>query len=125
MRKVSMLRPRLLLLFLLASCLPAISQRAGPFTLTAANQCAQIGVSSDRSSTVAVSVSGTWSATLQPEIAISGQAAVNTQVTPSTSTTAQSTITGNGIFTAAVAGVDLFEVCVTSYTSGTATIYLN
>jgi len=114
-----------LALFLLCLAVPAFAQRAGPFNLTAQNQCAPVNVSSGTSSTVAINVSGTWSATLQPEVQIAAQTPDNTSVTPSGSTTPQSTITANGIYQASVAGVDLFQVCVTSSITGTAVLYLN
>lgn len=109
-----------------AVSVPSLAQRSGPFNLTANSQCATIHVSSSASSTVAISVTGTWSATLQPEVVINGQAAANAQVSPSTAVgTPQSTITQNGVYQASIAGMDLFEVCTTSYASGTAVVYLN
>lgn len=119
------LRRFLFTLFALALAVPGFGQsKAGPFTIKASSSpCAQISVTGQ--ATVAIQVTGTFSATLQPEISIQGQAAQNTQVTPSTSTTAQSTVTAAGIYSAAVAGGDTFLVCVASYASGTATIYLN
>ena len=93
------------------------------FTLNAANQCAAIGVTD--LATVGITVTGTFSATLQPEVSIAGQAAGNTQVTPTTSNTAQATITSTGNYVAAVAGFDTFLLCVSSYASGTANVYLN
>lgn len=91
-------------------------------TVLGANlQCATIAVGG--LATVGIQVTGTWSATLQPEVAVAGQAAQNTQVTPSTSTTPQSTISSNGVYYANVAGASTFSICVTSYVSGTATVY--
>src|SRR5208282_2969404 len=110
-------------LFLCAFAMPVFGQRAGPFSITA-NQCAQIRVSANSSSTVAISVGGTWSGTIQPEVIIAGQTAQNAQVTPSTSTTPQSTITASGIYFAPVAGVDIFEVCGNTITN-TAVVYFN
>lgn len=113
------------LVFLLA--VPAFAQRAGPFIITASTSpCAQIQIASDRSSTVAIDVSGTFSATLQPKVAMAGQAAHNVQVTPSTSQTPQNTITAIGGYQSLqISGWELFEVCVSSYSSGTATLYLS
>ena len=96
---------------------------AKTFTLNAANQCATIGVSGY--STVGIQVTGTFSATLQPEVSIAGQSPQNSQVTPSNSNTAQSTITTTGAYVASVGGYDTFLVCVSAYTSGTATVWLN
>lgn len=89
--------------------------------LGAANQCATIAVAG--LATVGIELTGTWSATLQPQVAIAGQAAQNTQVTPSTSTTPQSTISSNGVYYANVAGASTFSICITSYVSGTANVY--
>jgi hypothetical protein len=97
---------------------------AGPFVISSGtSRCAPIDTTAD--AVVGIYVSGTFVATLQPEVSIQGQAAVNTQVTPSTSSTPQATITAAGGYTANVAGYDKFLVCVTAYTSGSATIYLN
>ena len=96
---------------------------APPQTLNAANQCARIGAVGQ--ATVGIQVIGTFSATLQPEVSIQGQAPQNAQVTPSTSSTPQSTITAAGAYTATVAGYNTFLVCVSDYTSGAAVVYLN
>jgi hypothetical protein len=95
-----------------------------PKQLSALNQCASID--SSGFATIGIEVTGTWSATLQPQVSISGQTATNTTVVPegSTSSSAQSTITANGTYSASVAARSLFQVCVTSYTSGTATVVL-
>lgn len=113
----------ILLLVCLACGPPAIAQdsSSGPFVITANSQC--FGTSVTGRATVVMYVSGTFSMTIQPSVAILGQAAANKQVTPSTSTTAQSTITAVGNYRADVAGQDLFQLCSTAYTSGTATIY--
>lgn len=119
------------LLFAIALGPPLFSQsKAGPFTINASTSpCATIAV--PQQSTVGISVTGTFSATLQPKVAMTGRdgstagAPQNTQVTPTTSSTAQSTITTAGMYKSAVGGFDTFLVCVSSYASGTATIYLN
>jgi hypothetical protein len=110
---------------LFAVALPAFAQTpsSGPFSITS-SQCVTIGVSSS-TATIGIQVTGTWTGTLQPEIAISGQAAANTQVIPSTSSTPQSTITANGIYTASVAGASLFLLCGNTVSSGTAVVFLN
>lgn len=96
---------------------------AKTFTLNAANQNACIGTSG--LPTIGIQVSGTFSATLQPQVAIKGQTAQNSQVTPTSSTTAQSTITTTGTYVAGVGGFDTFCLNVSSYSSGTATVQLN
>ena len=118
------LRRFLFTLFALALAPPGFAQSlAKNFTLNGANQCATIGVSD--LATVGITVTGTFSATLQPEVSIAGQSPGNTQVTPTTSNTAQATITTTGNYVAAVAGFDTFLLCVSSYASGTANVYLN
>lgn len=114
-------------IILLLSLLSASAfAQVGPIAITATTDpCAQIAVG-PKASQVAITVKGTWSGTLQPEVSVQGQAAANVQVVPSTSSTAQSTITANGTyFTVNVAGADAFYVCATSFASGTATVYLN
>ena len=118
------LRRFLFALFALALAPPLLGQSvARSFTLNAANQCAVIGVTD--LPTVGITVTGTFSATLQPEVSIAGQTPGNTQVTPTTSNTAQATITTTGTYGASVAGMDQFLLCVSSYASGTANVYLN
>jgi hypothetical protein len=111
------------LVFLLALLFPisSFAQFVGPIAINNA-QCAQIAT--DSQATVAMYVFGTWTGTLQPEGSIQGQAAFNIQVAPSTSTTLQSTITGNGAFVAAIAGYSSFLLCGNTVTSGTANVYL-
>ena len=96
---------------------------AKSFTLKAANQCASVSVSSYAS--VGIQVTGTFSATLQPEVSIGGQSPQNAQVTPTTSNLAQATITTTGAYAAAVGGMDTFLLCVSSYVSGSAVVWLN
>jgi len=76
-------------------------------------------------STVGIVVSGTWTGTLQPQVAVAGQAPVNVSVTPAGSSTSQTTITANGTFTVGVAGMSLFQICGASVSSGTAVVDLN
>jgi hypothetical protein len=114
---------RRLLFFLLFSASLFAQSKAGPFTLNASTSpCAIIGATAN--ATVGIQVTGTFSATLQPEVSIAGQSPQNSQVTPSTSSTLQSTITTAGIYSAGVGGYDSFLLCVSAYSSGTATVYL-
>ena len=121
------MRFRLLLFSLIALALgpPSFAQsKSGPFTINASSSpCATITTTAN--STVGIQVIGTFSATLQPEVSIQGQSPQNTQVAPSTTGVPQSTITASGVYTASVAGYDTFLLCVGSYVSGTATVYLN
>lgn len=115
------------LFFAIALGPPAFSQAtAGPFAISSSTSpCARISVTGQGS--VVAKVSGTFSITLQPELSMQGQPPDNAVVTPSTSTTGakQGTITTVGSYSAAVGSYDTFLVCVGSYASGTATIYLN
>lgn len=104
---------KLCLLLLFASPF-ARGQTAGPTNLTG-TQC--LGIDSTGLASIGISITGTWSGTIQPSVAIGGDAAQNTQVTPSTSSTAQSTITGNGVFYASTSGTNLFQVCGNSITN--------
>jgi hypothetical protein len=97
-----------------------VSLKAQQSLSSASPPCAAIPVTGV--ATLGIQVTGTWSGTLQPEVSIGGNAFVNTQVTPSTSSTAQSTITASGAYIASVAGYDQFQICFTSYASGTAVI---
>jgi hypothetical protein len=83
---------------------PLFAQVSGTIT---SSQLVCIGVSADHS-TVGVQVTGTWTGTLQPQVAIQGQALTNSQVVPSTSTTAASTITANGVYYANVGSASQF-----------------
>lgn len=97
---------------------------AKTFTLTAANQCAMIGVTGIP--TVGIDVSGTFSLTLQPSVSINGGATRNSSVTSTTSgSSAQATVTATGGYKAPVGGFDNFSLCVSSYVSGSVTIVLN
>ena len=80
---------------LLLCCGLAQGQKSGPFNLntqgtSGSASCAVISLNPATSSTVVINVSGTFSLTLQPAVQVQGQAVANVQVTPSTSTTAQS-----------------------------------
>lgn len=97
-------------------------QSSGPFPITS-TQCATIGA--DQKGTVFLQVTGTWTGTLQPQGALDGQPAFNVQVTPSNSSTAQSTVTANGGYWATVAGYTNFQICGATVGSGTAKVYLN
>jgi hypothetical protein len=104
-----------LLLFFAA---PLLAQS---FLLTGTG-CTSVAVG--QNATAAFQVTGSWSGTIQPKSAVAGQAAANSQVTPAASTTAQSTVTGNGAFTASVAGYSIFQLCGATVT-GTAKVFLN
>jgi hypothetical protein len=104
---------------------PLMAQsKTQPFTLSAANQCAQIAVTGQ--STVGIQVTGTFTATLTPQVSVQGQSPQSTTVTPSNSpTSTASTITSTGAWRSSVGGYDTFLLCVTAYTSGSATVFLN
>jgi len=85
-------------------------------------QCAT--VSAQGRATAAYTIIGSWTGTIQPQIAIAGQAAQNTTATPTTSTTAASSITSNATYTTNISGASEFLLCGNSVT-GNATIYIN
>jgi len=91
-----------------------------------AGNCATVSVNPYVSSTISIDVEGTWSATLTPTVKVSGGIYAGTSVVPegSTSASSQTTITGNGLFNSGVAGKDSFQICASSYSSGTAKIIL-
>lgn len=91
----------------------------GPFTFTG-TACVDANV--EGQSQIAITISGTWTGTIQPKVAVRGQAAANTQVVPSTSSTAASTITANGIYTSTVAGYTTFSLCGNTVSGGSATV---
>ena len=93
-------------------------------TSTATTNCPTLDVGSNE--TVGIDVSGTFSATLQPQVIIGGgNAARNTAVEHYGSTTRQSTITAaGGYHTVDLAGATTFVMCASAYVSGTATVVL-
>jgi hypothetical protein len=122
------MKQKLLQLFALLLCCSACwAQKSQPFVISSSSSpCAQIAIAADRTATVTIDVSGTFSITLQPQVSLSGGTAHNTDVTPSASQTPQATITAAGGYQATqISGWDLFQVCPTSYSSGSATITLS
>jgi hypothetical protein len=117
----------LLAIALCFSSVLAIAQGQGPqqATIGTLNACATIAVDPRQTASVDILVTGTWSGTLTPKVGVNGNTPTGTAVYPQGSTTSQNTITANGDFTAVqIAGHDLFEVCFTSYSSGSAVITL-
>lgn len=110
-----------LLLLCSVICSDAEGQSFGPYNLSG-TQC--LAVSANSRATATYQVLGSWTGTIQPQIAISGQAAVNGQATPANSTLPAATITANGAYFTSVSGYSTFLLCGASVT-GTATIYLN
>ena len=96
----------------------------GPFSVnsTATANCPAISVGDN--ATVGIHVEGTFSMTLQPQIAIGGRAPSNTTVYPYGSTTSQGTITAAGDYNTSVAAASTFVMCASAYVSGSATIIL-
>lgn len=94
-------------------------------TLTANAQCAVI--TAQNNSTIGIIVSGTWVGTLTPTLQIQGVVGAptaSTTVTPTNTTTAQGTITGNGGFKTSVGGFTQFNLCFTAFSSGSAIVDL-
>lgn len=101
------------------------------FTLKAANQNACIGTAG--LPTVGITLSGTASLTLQPQVSTNGSTPSNSSVTSTVAaSTAQATIVVSGTITAAnngyvapVGSSDTFCLNVSSYSSGSLTVQLN
>lgn len=93
-------------------------------TSTSTVSCPAIDVGGN--ATVGIDVSGTFSATLQPQVIIGGgNTPRNTGVTPYGSTTSQATITAaGGYHTTDIPGATYFVMCASAYVSGTATVVL-
>jgi len=108
-----------ILLFLVA--LLCSAQTIGPLSITS-TQC--VSVSTDGQATVGFRVVGSWTGTIQPKGYIDGQTRFNLSVTPSTSSTAQSTVTANGAYFAGVSGYSGFSLFGATVTN-TAKIYFN
>lgn len=99
----------------------AHGQSFGPYTITG-TQCATVDAT--QKGTAAFQIIGTWSGTIQPAVAIAGQAAVSTSASPVLTFAPQANITANGAFYSNISGYSVFQVCGASVT-GTATIYIN
>jgi hypothetical protein len=101
---------------------PAQTQIVRTLTGTA---CITIPIANFGTAVIGVANSGTaWSGTIQPELQVAANTAVNTTVTPDGSTTAQSTITANGSYTAIIAGHDNLLLCGNTVTN-TASVTVN
>src|ERR1019366_8578894 len=107
----------IMLLFVLVGYFARAQTAENPGTITG-TQCLSIDSSNTGTIGIDVENSGSaWSGTIQPQVAIGGGPAANAQVTPSTSSTAQSTITANGIYYANTSGSTLFQVCGATVTN--------
>lgn len=102
-----------------------IAQTAGPANLSTPGDCLSLNGVDSQKATAGIVVTGTFSGTLQAKGSINGQTPFNVQVTPYNSSTPQATITAVGGYSAPVAGLNNFQVCVTSMASGTAVVSLN
>lgn len=126
------LRRFLFILFAVMALGPPLFSQARTFNLSAVTpanstlNCASVDVQDK--GTVGIQVTGTSALTLQPEVAIGGNPPTNAVVFPYGSGTSQSTIVTSGAtnstFTAPAAGMSIFLVCVSAYTSGTAVVTL-
>lgn len=107
-----------LILFAVALGPPVFGQGGIVQTTITGSGCASIDVTGKGVVGISITNSGTaWSGTIQPEVALGGDAAQNTQVTPSTSSTAQNTITANGNYQAFVSGYSTFFLCGNTVTN--------
>ena len=116
------MRLRIIALVCLMACAGfARGQTEVGTTIGSANACALVDTTGVGA--VGFAVTGAFSGTLTPQVIVRGQSAANTQVTVVADGTKVSTITSTGTFLKAVAGYSQFQLCFTSYASGSATIY--
>lgn len=107
-----------LFLLILLFCVSACGQVVTSVTGTGCSK--PIGVAGQ--GTVGMSITGSWSGTIQPEVAVVDDPPQNTTVYPYGSTTSQATITANGVYqSSSVAGASVFVLCGNTVT-GTATV---
>lgn len=116
--------------FVLLACLwaaPAFAQSSGrtALDLGAVNACAVLQVQG--MGTGSVQVVGTWVGTVSFTVSDTGDAGDYKPLNsfPPNSSTAVTSTTANGLWTASVAGLRYFRACMTSYTSGTASVVLS
>jgi hypothetical protein len=112
------MKKRFLLLLLFLPLLARGQTISGTIT---ASGCLQVNVYGKGIVGINVANSGTaWSGTIQAQVIVENDpngVASNVQVTPYSSSTAQSTITANGSFTASVVGSTYFQVCGNTVTN--------
>lgn len=94
----------------------------GPRFLDAADEVIQISVRSCGG--VGLQLLGTWTGTVTFEATLDGDTWVALNMVPSNSATAASTTTGNGCWTANVAGFESVRARFSTATSGTVRAYL-
>jgi hypothetical protein len=115
------LNRKALALVLLAFAGMARAQTSVPVTGTiTASGCVEIDVTGKGVVGISItnSASGSaWSGTIQPEVAIGGDAPQNTTVTPYGSTTSQATITSNNTYQSFVTSATLFRLCGNTVTN--------
>lgn len=115
-----MKRISILLLLLFAAAVAEAQNQPGT-TLGANNQCATINTTG--LGAVGITVAGTFSGTLTPQVIIAGQTAANTKITLVTDASKAATVTSTGTYVKSVGGYDQFQMCFTAYSSGSAIIY--
>lgn len=114
---------RVLLIGMLFGALVQAQTLPKTFTITATTSpCASIQASNN--SAVGIIVSGTFSGTLTSTVYIYPAQTAAKQVFPLDSSTGQSTITAAGGFTVTVGGFQMFQLCPTAWTSGTAVVQI-
>ncbi len=89
--------------------------------ITTGSAC--IAIDSTGQGTIGISVQG-LSGTLLPQVSINGDPISNALVFPSGSSTSQSTITANGVYSSPVVGTTLFQICPSGTITGTAIVTL-
>ena len=99
---------------------------AAPLTvLTASGQSANSGGSDQSQASIAVQLTGTFSATVQFEVSMDGGVTyVSISGTPVASTTTVTSATAPGMWQFDVSGLILFRVRCSAYTSGSINVYI-
>jgi hypothetical protein len=115
----------LLLLFLLITPFAeAAIDNTATGSITAVEGTVEIPTQSDQSS-VAVRLSGTWTATVTPELSVDGVNWVATSLYDPATSTRSATVTANGTYQLLfTGGAKFFRVRASAFTSGTISVYL-
>jgi len=111
------MRKCLVALFLL---IPAIASAQISGTTCPGNGCIDLNVGGQ--GTIGIQISGTWAGTISFLGSIDNTNYAAVQVYPLNSSTSVTTTTGNGIWTAPIAGLSSVRVVFTIYTSGSAVV---
>lgn len=111
-----------ILALLLAAPVAAQPRTTGSLTSATCPGTGCLALSVTGQGAVAIQITGTWMGTVTFEGSVDGLTFQALTVFPTNSTTGATTTTGNGVWSAAVAGLTIVRARMSSYTSGTATV---